>query len=39
MVVLSLSILVFPLMEIVHVELNLRILTCLWKEVRFECLK
>lgn len=29
----------FPFMEIVHVELNEEGVTCLWKEVKLECLK
>jgi len=37
--VLSLAIFEFALVEVVHVELNGGNGTCLWKEVRLECLK
>jgi hypothetical protein len=39
MVILSLSVLCFFLVEIIHVELNCECDTCRWNEVRLECLK
>ena len=37
--VLHVSLFVFLLVEVIHVELNRERVTCLWKEVRLECLK
>ena len=37
--VLHVSLFVFLLVEVIHVELNDERVTCLWKEVRLECLK
>ena len=37
--VLHVSVLRFSFPEVVHVELNVFGFTCLWKEVKLECLK
>lgn len=37
--VLHVSLFVFFLVEVIHVKLNGERVTCLWKEVRLECLK
>jgi hypothetical protein len=39
MMILCLSVFDFTFMEIVHIQLNVERITCLWKEVRLECLK
>ena len=38
-VILHVSLFVFLLVEVIHVKLNRKRVTCLWKEVRLECLK